>query len=80
MFRLVVVISMVCLMVLSCEEKDNKAFILCNCYTSLHRAKTEQDVNFWGDSCNKLYVSIIRQLENKPKEISQFKSDYEKCQ
>ena len=47
----------------SCNEKHPLADKLCNCYTHLHRAEIVEESDFWTDSCNVLYIDILRKLE-----------------
>ena len=44
------------------QEKHPLAEKLCNCYTQLHIAQEEQEQLFWTDSCNVLYIDILKAL------------------
>ena len=46
----------------SCENQHPLATKLCDCYTQLHRANSDDEINFWGDSCNALHIDIITQI------------------
>jgi alpha-D-ribose 1-methylphosphonate 5-triphosphate synthase subunit PhnI len=65
---------------LSCQEKHPMAEKLCNCYTQLHRAQEEVEINFWTDSCNVLYIDILNQLEKSESEQIKFQRAYSRCQ
>ena len=64
----------------SCQEKHPMAEKLCNCYTQLHRAQEEVEINFWTDSCNVLYIDILNQLEKSESEQIKFQRAYSRCQ
>ena len=64
----------------SCQEKHPMADKLCNCYTQLHRAQEEVEINFWTDSCNVLYIDILNQLEKSESEQIKFQRAYSRCQ
>ena len=64
----------------SCQEKHSMAEKLCNCYTQLHRAQEEVEINFWTDSCNVLYIDILNQLEKSESEQIKFQRAYSRCQ
>ena len=64
----------------SCEYKHPLAEKLCNCYTQLHRAQEEQEELFWTDSCNVLYIEILKELENQESEQLKFQKAYSRCQ
>ena len=64
----------------SCKEKHPMAEKLCNCYTQLHRAQEEVEINFWTDSCNVLYIDILNQLEKSESEQIKFQRAYSRCQ
>lgn len=64
----------------SCQEKHPMAEKLCNCYTQLHRAQEEVEINFWTDSCNVLYIDILNQLEKRDSEQIKFQRAYSRCQ
>ena len=49
--------------IISCEQKHPLAEKLCSCYTQLHRAQEEEEQLFWTDSCNVLYIEILKNLE-----------------
>ena len=53
---------------------------LCNCYTQLHRAQEDQEQLFWTDSCNVLYIEILKELENQDTEQLKFQKAYSRCQ
>ena len=53
---------------------------LCNCYTQLHRAQEEVEINFWTDSCNVLYIDILNQLKKSESEQIKFQRAYIRCQ
>ena len=46
----------------SCEQKHPMAEKLCDCYTQLHRAQEKEEQLFWTDSCNFLYIEILKYL------------------
>ena len=64
----------------SCQEKHPMAEKLCNCYTQLHRAQEEVEINFWTDSCNFLYIDILNKLEKSESEQIKFQRAYSRCQ
>lgn len=64
----------------SCDSENEYAKELCDCYTQLHRANSESEVNFWGDSCNTLYINIIEALEDNPSKKEEFNKAYSRCQ
>jgi alpha-D-ribose 1-methylphosphonate 5-triphosphate synthase subunit PhnI len=64
----------------SCQEKHPMADKLCNCYTQLHRAQEEVEINFWTDSCNVLYIDILNQLKKSESEQIKFQRAYSRCQ
>ena len=64
----------------SCHEKHPLAEKLCNCYTQLHRAQKEVEINFWTDSCNVLYIDVLNQLETSESEQIKFQRAYSRCQ
>ena len=64
----------------SCQEKHPMADKLCNCYTQLHRAQEEVEINFWTDSCNVLYIDILNQLGKSESEQIKFQRAYSRCQ
>ena len=64
----------------SCKEKHPLAEKLCNCYTQLHRAQEEVEINFWTDSCNVLYIDVLNQLEKSESEQIKFQRAYSRCQ
>ena len=64
----------------SCQEKHPLADKLCNCYTQLHRAQEELEINFWTDSCNVLYIDILNKLEKSESEQIKFQRAYSRCQ
>jgi len=64
----------------SCEDKHPLAEKLCDCYTQLHRAQEEQEQLFWTDSCNVLYIDILKALEKKESEQIKFQKAYNRCQ
>ena len=64
----------------SCTSEHSMATQLCDCYTQLHRANNESDINFWTDSCNQLYIDIVNDLEKNPAEKEVFKKAYRSCQ
>tara|TARA_Y100000385_G_scaffold282872_2_gene338036 strand:+ start:1063 stop:1311 length:249 start_codon:yes stop_codon:yes gene_type:complete len=64
----------------SCEQKHPLAEKLCNCYTQLHRAQQEQEQLFWSDSCNVLYIKILKELESQESEQLKFQKAYRRCQ
>lgn len=64
----------------SCQEKHPMAEKLCNCYTQLHRAQEEVEINFWTDSCNVLYIDILNQLGKSESEQIKFQRAYSRCQ
>ena len=64
----------------SCESNHPLAEKLCNCYTQLHRANEEQEQLFWTDSCNVLYIEILKELENQKSEQLKFQKAYSRCQ
>ena len=64
----------------SCESRHPLAEKLCNCYTQLHRAQEDQEQLFWTDSCNVLYIEILKELENKESEQLKFQKAYSRCQ
>jgi hypothetical protein len=64
----------------SCDSENEYAKELCDCYTQLHRASSESEVNFWGDSCNTLYIDIIKALDNNPSKKEAFNKAYRRCQ
>jgi len=64
----------------SCEPKHPLAEKLCNCYTQLHRSQENQEQLFWTDSCNVLYIEILKELENKESEQLKFQKAYSRCQ
>ena len=65
---------------LSCEQKHPMAEKLCDCYTQLHRAQGKEEQLFWTDSCNVLYIEILKYLENKESEQLKFQKAYNRCQ
>ena len=52
---------------------------LCNCYTEVYRAN-EDKVDAIADSCNAIYIDIIKSLENDAEEKAKFDEAYEACQ
>ena len=64
----------------SCENQHPLATKLCDCYTQLHRASSDDEINFWGDSCNSLHIDIISQIGNDKQEKKIFIKAYRKCQ
>ena len=64
----------------SCQEKHQLAERLCNCYTQLHRAQENEEINFWTDSCNVLYIDILNVLETSESEQIKFQRAYSRCQ
>ena len=64
----------------SCESRHPLAEKLCNCYTKLHRAQEDQEQLFWTDSCNVLYIEILKELENQESEQLKFQKAYSRCQ
>lgn len=66
--------------IISCEQKHPLAEKLCSCYTQLHRAQQEEEQLFWTDSCNVLYIEILKNLENKESEQLKFQKAYNRCQ
>ncbi len=68
------------MLLFSCESKHPLAEKLCNCYTQLHRAQEEQEQLFWTDSCNVLYIEILKELENQESEQLKFQKAYSRCQ
>ena len=64
----------------SCESRHPLAEKLCNCYTQLHRAQEDQEQLFWTDSCNVLYIEILKELENQETEQLKFQKAYSRCQ
>ena len=64
----------------SCQGKHPLAEKLCNCYTQLHRAQQEVEINFWTDSCNILYIDILNELESSESEQKKFQRAYSRCQ
>jgi hypothetical protein len=64
----------------SCEENHPMATKLCDCYTQLHRANAESEINFWTDSCSSLYVGILNNLEKNLSEKNRFIKAYRRCQ
>ena len=66
--------------IISCEQKHPLAEKLCSCYTQLHRAQEEEEQLFWTDSCNVLYIEILKNLENKESEQLKFQKAYNRCQ
>ena len=64
----------------SCEQKHPMAEKLCDCYTQLHRAQEKEEQLFWTDSCNVLYIEILKYLENKKSEQLKFQKAYNRCQ
>ena len=64
----------------SCEQKHPMAEKLCDCYTQLHRAQEKEEQLFWTDSCNILYIEILKYLENKESEQLKFQKAYNRCQ
>lgn len=72
---IVVIVSFV-----SCENQHPLALQLCDCYTQLHRANSDEEINFWGDSCNALHIDIISQLGEDQDEKKLFIKAYRRCQ
>ena len=68
------------IVIISCEQKHPLAEKLCSCYTQLHRAQQEEEQLFWTDSCNVLYIEILKNLENKESEQLKFQKAYNRCQ
>ena len=66
--------------IISCEQGHPLAEKLCSCYTQLHRAQEEEEQLFWTDSCNVLYIEILKNLENKESEQLKFQKAYNRCQ
>ena len=66
--------------IISCEQSHPLAEKLCSCYTQLHRAQEEEEQLFWTDSCNVLYIEILKNLENKESEQLKFQKAYNRCQ
>ena len=66
--------------IISCEQKHPLAEKLCSCYTQLHRAQQEEEQLFWTDSCNVLYIEILKNLQNKESEQLKFQKAYNRCQ
>ena len=64
----------------SCEQKHPMAEKLCDCYTQLRRAQEKEEQLFWTDSCNVLYIEILKYLENKESEQLKFQKAYNRCQ
>ena len=80
MLRLIIILFFSFFMCFSCKEPNHNANKLCDCYRNLHIAKTDDDVNFWGDSCIKLYLSILQDSLLTRDELKEFEADYRKCQ
>ena len=68
------------MLLFSCESRHPLAEKLCNCYTQLHRAQDDQEQLFWTDSCNVLYIEILKELENQESEQLKFQKAYSRCQ
>ena len=68
------------IVIISCEQKHPLAEKLCSCYTQLHRAQEEEEQLFWTDSCNVLYIEILKNLQNKESEQLKFQKAYNRCQ
>lgn len=68
------------IVIISCEQKHPLAEKLCSCYTQLHRAQQEEEQLFWTDSCNVLYIEILKNLQNKESEQLKFQKAYNRCQ
>ena len=52
---------------------------LCNCYTEMRRAD-EDKLDAIADSCNAIYIDIIKSLENNTEEKAKFDEAYAACQ
>ena len=68
------------MLLFSCESGHPLAEKLCNCYTQLHRAQEDQEQLFWTDSCNVLYIEILKELEDQESEQLKFQKAYSRCQ
>ena len=64
----------------SCNQDHPLATKLCDCYTQLHRANAESEIDFWTDSCNSLYTGILKNLEENLTEKKRFIKAYRRCQ
>lgn len=82
MLNKIILVSIITLamIVQSCSDpvhKDSER--LCNCYTQVYRAN-EDKVDAIADSCNAIYIDIIKSLENDAEEKAKFDEAYEACQ
>ena len=64
----------------SCKEDHHMATKLCDCYTQLHSANSDEEIYFWTDSCNSLYIEILKKLEGDISEKQRFNEAYRRCQ
>tara|TARA_B100001057_G_C22260801_1_gene723167 strand:+ start:50 stop:289 length:240 start_codon:yes stop_codon:yes gene_type:complete len=64
----------------SCNQDHPMANRLCDCYSQLHRADGDNEVLFWTDSCNSLYIGILKNLEENLTEKKRFNKAYRRCQ
>ena len=78
--RSLLILFVLFFLIQSCTSEHPMATQLCDCYTKLHRANNESDINFWTDSCNVLYIDILNQLEKSESEQIKFQRAYSRCQ
>lgn len=64
----------------SCSEPTHpESDRLCNCYTEMRRAD-EDKLAAVTDSCNAIYMEIIKSLKNNAEEKAKFDEAYAACQ
>lgn len=65
----------------SCSEKSHPdAEALCGCYTELHRAHTDDQINRIADSCNTIHITIINKYKSNQEGKENFEEAYKNCQ
>ena len=79
-----IIIGLTSLVIVSCSAPvDERATAVCDCYKVLHSLdpveKTEE-MNVVADSCKKLHVGILKELEGNAEEKAKFDEAYNYCQ
>lgn len=68
-------------MISSCNNPEHAdADALCSCYTSLHRAKQESEINKISDSCNVFFINILLKHKDNKAELKAFYNALRICQ
>ncbi len=76
----IVLLVIIITFLFACQTTAHHADKLCDCYTHLHRAKSDQEIEFWGDSCNQLHIYILKSLEDSIPQQQTFIKAYRNCQ